>query len=156
PSWNYDPTRLVTLIRMPEPPVVRKALELYQEGLRRPSLTVYCLDFSGSMQGKGEQALKSAMRFILSRDQSAPLLVQHATGDQIVVIPFDARVRKVERGSGSPADQAQLLAAVDREYANGGTDIYACAGRGLQEIATTANAQNYLPAIVLMTDGKSD
>ena len=156
PSWNYDPTRLVTVIRMPEPAVVRKALELYQEGLRRPSLTVYCLDFSGSMQGKGEQALKTAMRFILSRDQSAPLLVQHAPSDQIVVIPFDDRVRKVHRGTGSPADQGRLLQAVDGEQANGGTDIYACAGRGLQEIAATANVQNYLPAVVLMTDGKSD
>jgi Ca-activated chloride channel homolog len=156
PIWNYDPTRLVTLVRMPEPAVVRTALELYQEGLRRPSLTVYCLDFSGSMQGKGEQALQAAMRFILSRDQSAPLLVQHAPSDRIVVIPFDARVRQVERGSGSPADQARLLEVVSRQQANGGTDIYACATRGLEEIAATPGVADYLPAIVLMTDGKSE
>jgi Ca-activated chloride channel homolog len=156
PSWNYDPTRLVTLVRMPEPAVVRTALELYQEALRRPSLTVYCLDFSGSMEGKGEQSLQAAMRFILSRDQSAPLLVQHAPSDQIVVIPFDAGVRRIIRGTGSAADQARLLEAVSRERAGGGTDIYACAGRGLQEIAAMSDWQNFLPAIVVMTDGKSD
>ncbi len=156
PAWNYDPTRLVTLIRMPEPAVVRRALELYQEALRRPSLTVYCLDFSGSMQGPGERALQAAMRFILSHEQSAPLLVQHAPGDQIVVIPFDAGVRKVFRGSGAAADQARLLDAVSGEQAGGGTDIYACAGRGLQEIAATPKLADYLPAIVVMTDGKSD
>jgi Ca-activated chloride channel homolog len=156
PSWNYDPARFVTLIRMPEPAVVRKALELYQERLRRASLTVYCLDFSGSMRGKGEEALKAAMRFILSPEQSARLLVQHAPDDRIVVIPFDGTVRRVFRGTGSPADQAHLLELISSEEANDGTDIYACAERGLAEIAATPNAHDYLSAIVMMTDGKSD
>ena len=156
PSWNYDPSRLVTLIRMPAPDVVRTALDLYQEGLRRPSLTVYCLDFSGSMQGKGERALKDAMRFVLTRQESAPLLVQHGNDDQIVVIPFDGRVRSVTRGAGSPADEARLLGAVEHNSAGGGTDIYACAEQGLKEIAATPNLDRYLPAIVVMTDGKSD
>jgi Ca-activated chloride channel family protein len=156
PSWNYDPTRLVTLVRMPEPAVVRAALDLYQEGLRPPSLTVYCLDFSGSMQGKGEESLKAAMRFILSHDASAPLLVQHGPHDQIVVIPFDGEVRRVVRGSGSAADQARLLDAVMNEHPSDGTDIYACAERGLAEIAATPNAHDYLAAIVVMTDGKSE
>jgi len=156
PSWNYDPSRLVTLVRMPEPAVVRTALDLYQEGLRPPSLTVYCLDFSGSMHGEGEDSLKGAMRFILTRDQSAPLLVQHGPHDQIVVISFDAVVRRVLRGSGSLADQARLFDGVMNEHAANGTDIYACAERGLAEIAGTPNARDYLAAIVVMTDGKSD
>jgi Ca-activated chloride channel family protein len=89
PSWNYDPARLIKLIRMPDPAVMRTALDLYQDALRRPSLTVYCLDFSSDMRGQGEKAMRQAMNFILSRDQAAPLLVQHAAADRIVVIPFD-------------------------------------------------------------------
>ncbi len=156
PSWNYDPTRLVTFIRMPEAPVMRAALELYQEALRRPSLTVYCIDFSNDMRGQGEQSVRKAMDFILSRDQAAPLLVQHAPADEIVVIPFGGAERQSIRGSGASADQAWLQDFVMAQQASGSGDFYACAERGLAEITATPNSLNYLPAIVLMTNGKSE
>ncbi|MEE7463859.1 hypothetical protein MFUR16E_22950 [Methylobacterium fujisawaense] len=156
PAWNFDPARLVPLIRMPEPAVVRAALDLYQEALRRPSLTVYCLDFSGSMGGTGETELKKAMRFVLSHDEASRVLVQNGAGDRIVVIPFDSRVRRVTRASGSKADAPVLIAAIDGNDASGGTNIYACAEAGLREIRSTPDAGRYLPAIVLMTDGRSE
>jgi Ca-activated chloride channel homolog len=156
PSWNYDPTRLVSFIRMPEPAVMRTALALYQDGLRRPSLTVYCLDFSSDMRGAGEESIRKAMQFILSRDQAAPLLIQHASADQIVVIPFDNTARDDLRGSGSTSDQAWLLDYVLNQQSRGGSDFYACAERGLAEIAATPNSLSYLPAIIVMTNGKSD
>lgn len=156
PSWNYDPGRLVPLIRVPEPEVVRAALELYQGALRRPSLTAYCLDFSGSMGGAGETALKAAMRFILSHDEAARVLVQNGRDDRIVLLPFDGRVRGVTRGSGAPEDAAALVAAVDANTAGGGTNIYACAEAALREIRATPERERYLPAVVLMTDGRSE
>src|SRR5262249_31197328 len=67
PDWNFDPSRLATAIAMPEPAVIRAALTLYQEGLRRPSLTGLCLDFSGSMgENGGEGQLKKAMEFLFT------------------------------------------------------------------------------------------
>ena len=156
PSWNYDPSKLVPLIRMPEPAVVRAALDLYQEALRRPSLTVYCLDFSGSMGGAGEDELKKAMRFVLSHDEAARVLVQNGPADRIAVIPFDSRVRGVTRASGSPTDAPSLIQAVEGNRAAGGTNVYACAKAGLQEIRNTPDLGRYLPAIVLMTDGRSE
>ena len=54
PDWNFDPSRVVPSVALPEPQVIGRALTLYQEVLRRPSLTALCLDFSGSMQGTGE------------------------------------------------------------------------------------------------------
>ena len=156
PDWNYDPARLVPLIRMPEPAVVRAALQLYQEALRRPSLTVYCLDFSGSMQGAGEDALKAAMRFVLSHDEASRLFVQNGPADRVVVIPFDGRVRGVTRLTGAQADAAALVGAVNDNRAGGGTNIYACASAALREIRATPQSENYLPAVVLMTDGRSE
>ncbi|MGB7836091.1 MAG: substrate-binding domain-containing protein [Xanthobacteraceae bacterium] len=156
PSWNYDPARLIKLIRMPDPAVMRTALDLYQDALRRPSLTVYCLDFSSDMRGQGEKAMRQAMNFILSRDQAAPLLVQHAAADRIVVIPFDSTTREVVRGSGTQADQTRLLDVVKAQQASGGSDFYACAERGLEEVLSTPNSLSYLPAIIVMTNGKSD
>src|SRR5262245_13949436 len=156
PAWNYDPARIVPFIRMPEAAVMRTALELYQDGLRRPSLTVYCLDFSSDMAGPGEQSVLKAMDFILSRRQSAPLLVQHAPADEIVIIPFDGTPRPDIRGTGSPAQQARLLDFVMTQKTGGGSDFYACAERGLAEILATPNSLSYLPAIIVMTNGKSD
>jgi Ca-activated chloride channel homolog len=40
--------------------VIREALALYQTMLRKPSATVFCLDVSSSVQGRGLDDLKAA------------------------------------------------------------------------------------------------
>ena len=155
PDWNFDPTRLVTAIRMPEPTVIRQALILYQEALRKPSLTALCLDFSGSMQGAGEEQLQQAMTFLLTPKAASEVLVQWSPEDRIVVIPFDAGVRHTFEGTGKPDDQSKLLAEVAGERADGGTDMYGCAESALTRFAQTPDSGRYLPAIVIMTDGRS-
>ncbi|MEO0393383.1 MAG: vWA domain-containing protein, partial [Pseudomonadota bacterium] len=149
-------TRFVTTIRMPGPDVVREALTLYQETLRRPSLTAYCLDFSGSMEGLGEADLKQAMSLLLEPAKARDVLIQAGQRDRILVIPFDSQPRAVHRGSGNPEDQARLLSTVNQEIAGGGTNIYACARRALEEMRDVPDLESFLPAIVLMTDGRSD
>jgi Ca-activated chloride channel family protein len=156
PSWNFNPGRLVPSIALPEPEVIARALTLYQEVLRRPSLTAICLDFSGSMQGAGEQGVKEAMTDILTPATAAQNLIQWTPQDRIIVIPFDSNVRWVSEADGSPASQAQLLAKVNGEAAGGGTDMYACAERALHEMQPFLASRQYLPALVIMTDGKSE
>ncbi len=73
-----------------------------------------------------------------------------------MVIPFDNDQRDVIDGTGSPEDQARLLSAINREMSGGGTNIYACVRRALEEMRTITDFENYLPAVVLMTDGRSD
>ena len=45
--------RVLSPIMLPSGEVIREALRLYQTAFRKPSLTVYVLDFSGSMEGEG-------------------------------------------------------------------------------------------------------
>jgi Ca-activated chloride channel family protein len=156
PRWNFDPGRLVPSIALPEPDVISRALNLYQEALRRPSLTAICLDFSGSMEGEGVTQLKAAMRDLLTPAQAAQNLIQWTPADHIIVIPFDGTPRWVQDGDGSPASQARLLAAVDQEQANDGTDMYACAQKAFDAMAPYLDKGGYLPAVVIMTDGRSD
>jgi Ca-activated chloride channel family protein len=156
PEWNFDPTKLVTAIRIPEPAVIREALTLYQVALRKPSLTAICLDFSGSMGGNGEQQLQKAMQFLFTPAEADKVLVQWTPADQIIVIPFDSRVRDVIQGTGAPADQARLIREVAQERADGGTDMYSCASQAIVTISRTPNLASYLPAIVIMTDGRSE
>ena len=48
-SWGIDTERILSPIQMPEADVLMKALSLYQTSLKKPSLNLYCLDYSGSM-----------------------------------------------------------------------------------------------------------
>jgi Ca-activated chloride channel family protein len=156
PEWNFDPNRVVTSIGLPEAEAIARALQLYQEALRRPSLTALCLDFSGSMEGEGEKQLKQAVTALFTPDVAARSLIQWTPSDHILVLPFDSEVRQVIEGDGKPESQAQLLTAVENNSAGGGTDIYACALTALQAMKPYLEKGTFLPAIVLMTDGRSD
>jgi Ca-activated chloride channel family protein len=156
PDWNFDPSRVVPSIALPEPKVIASALTLYQEVLRRPSLTALCLDFSGSMEGDGERQLKAAMRTLLTPAEAQKSLIQWTAGDRIFILPFDSEVRGLSIGDGTPASQASLLAAVESQHASGGTDMYACAERAFAALQPHLADGRYLPAVVIMTDGKSD
>jgi Ca-activated chloride channel homolog len=156
PQWNFDPSRLVTAITPPDPDVIRRALNLYQEALRRPSLTVLCLDFSGSMEDEGERQLQEGMRFLLTPERASEALVQWGSQDKIFVIPFNDQALDAIAGTAEPADQARMLAAVSARAANGGTDMYACGVRALEVMRDDLNTGRFLPAIVMMTDGRSE
>lgn len=157
PEWNFDPRRLVTAIAMPEPSVIEAALTLYQESLRRPSLTALCLDFSGSMgENGGEKQLKQAMQLLFTPQQSAELLVQWSPRDQIIVIPFTDHVDAVWASAGDAAGQADLLSRVAALHAGGGTDMYTCVEKALARMKPLIATGKYLPAIVIMTDGQSE
>jgi Ca-activated chloride channel homolog len=155
PITNVDPSRSLTVVRPPEPAVIQKALALYQEALRRPSLTALCLDLSGSMQGHGEQQLLDAMRFLLTPARTREMLVQWSKEDRIIVMPFSDHVLWTATASGDEAMQADLLAKALQLHADGGTDFYTCGARALAAMKPLLDGGQHLPAIVIMTDGKS-
>jgi len=156
PNWNFDPTRVVTAIRTPEPTVIRQALDLYQGALRKPSLTALCLDYSGSMDGAGEEQLEAAMNFLFTPERAREVLVQWMPQDRILVYPFDSRTRTGLTASGDAAAQQTLLNDVLAESPGGGTDMYACAQDALKQLTTEPDLAEYLPAIVILTDGRSE
>lgn len=156
PDWNFDPSRLLTAIRLPESVVIRQALDLYQGALRKPSLTAMCLDYSGSMGGDGERDLEAAMAFLLTPETASRVLVQWTPQDRIVAIPFDSLPRETFTATGQIADQKTLLDELKRESAAGGTDMYGCAKLALEQIEADPALQTSLPAIVIMTDGRTE
>lgn len=155
-DWNFDPSRLEPSIALPEPKVIAQALTLYQEALRKPSLTALCLDFSGSMEGEGDRQLKAAVKTLFTPRLASESLIQWSPQDRIIVAPFDSAPRAVLTGTGDPASQARLLAQIESQSPDGGTDMYACAEAAAQAMRPYIEAGGYLPAVVLMTDGKSD
>jgi len=154
-ATNLDPSRPVVVVRPPEPIVIQKALNIYQEALRRPSLTAFCLDLSGSMQGVGEHQLLDAMRFLLTPARTREMLVQWTKQDRIFVLPFNDHIIWMERASGDEEDQASLLGRTLELRAGGGTDFYTCSAHALAAMKPLLDRGQHLPAIVIMTDGKS-
>lgn len=155
-EWGIDVSRVISPIKFPPPEVIREALTLYQTAFRKPSLTVFCLDFSGSMSGRGEEDLKAAMRTLLDQEQATRYLLQGSPGDITIVIPFNDRLLNEWTVTGN--DPRALLGLYEQIYATpvgGGTDIYSPAIRGL-ELLRGRNYEDYSTAIILMTDGQSN
>ncbi len=155
-EWGIDLARTITPIKFPPSAVTREALTLYQTTFRKPSLTIYCLDFSGSMQGQREQDVKTAMRLLLDQQQAATYLLQAAPEDITVVIPFDSTIRAEWTVVGNdPQLLNDLYAKILQTRSGGGTDIYSPASRAL-EIIKSKDYENYASAVILMTDGESN
>ncbi|MBN8941958.1 MAG: substrate-binding domain-containing protein [Rhizobiales bacterium] len=154
-EWNFDPSRPITAVRPPDPKVIWAALNLYQEALRRPSLSGLCLDVSGSMEGAGIRQLREAMAFLFTPETTRGLLVQWSPDDRIHAIPFASTPGALQQGSGAAPDQARLKAWGAQLRADGGTDMYACARAALRAMAADLGTGKFLGAIVIMTDGRS-
>lgn len=159
-DWGVDLARDIAPVPTPGSDVIGEALTLYQTELRKPSLTVWVLDVSGSMGGDPIAQLKTAMGLLLDKQAAAVNLLQPSRRDVTIIIPFNDQVGKaiVVKGS-DPADLSAALAQVNQLQAGGGTDLYgalADALQALQPYKDNGTLFTYLPAIVAMTDGASD
>lgn len=160
PDWGIDLARDIAPIPTPASDVIAEALALYQSDLRKPSLTVWVLDVSGSMDGGPINNLKTAMGLLLDPASAAVNLLQPSRRDVTIIIPFnhEPQAPTVVQGS-TPGDLSAALTRVNALEAGGGTDIYAALGAAfaaLEPYATADTLHDYLPAIVVMTDGASD
>lgn len=157
PEWGIDLNRILTPIRYPSADVIREALTLYQTSFRKPSLTVYCLDYSGSMREAGEDDLKGAMRTLLDQPTAARYLLQSSARDVTVVIPFNDHPQAQWTVEGNdPNNLSGLIAQITSMQADGGTDIFTPALQARDIIRSHGTLEGYFPAIILMTDGKSE
>jgi Ca-activated chloride channel homolog len=154
PAWGVDLNRTLTPIRYPAADVIRQTLSLYQTELKKPSITYFLLDYSGSMTGEGEEQLKLAMKALLDQNQAKANLLESSEKDKIVVIPFSSTVIDVWRAEGTK-DLQKVMDQINNLQPGGGTNIYAPTELALNELAEE-NLEGYMPAIVLMTDGRSN
>ena len=155
-AWGIDTERILSPIQMPDADVLMEALNLYQTSFKKPSLNIYCLDFSGSMEGTGETQLKDAMSQILLQENAGKNFLQANAGEVNEVLFFDNTILDTERAADDSDEAlAQLYQKVADFRIAGGTDIYNAVAHALHE-AASYDLEKYTPAIILMTDGVSD
>ncbi len=153
PDWGIDTTKYLKDMKYPSKAVITKAIKLYIETLRKPTHVVFCLDVSGSMYGNGLRELKEAMNYILDEEQAGKDNLQFSKGDKITIITFDHEIHQILNASGS--DTKELIRAINRLEALGGTNIYDPAMEGLS-ILRKDNDSEYTKTIILMTDGMAN
>ena len=154
-DWGIQPDRVLSPIRMPSTEVLMECLNLYQTEFRKPSLTIYCLDYSGSMEGTGREQMVEAMSQILIQENAEKNLLQASEHEVNILIPFEGYPRDIYTAVGNGSELESLYTKVEAEEATGGTDIYAAATESLRQLGNYDLSQ-YTPAIILLTDGVSD
>ncbi len=129
-------------------------MALYQSELRKPVYAVFCLDYSGSMYGSGNESLVSAMEYILTQEEAEKDLLQFTEKDKIAVVPFSSGVIATwyaENGY----DTDNLIQLIKNEEPNGSTDIYGASIQALN-ILNSVDTTEYNVSVILMTDGAAN
>ncbi|MGN0638984.1 MAG: substrate-binding domain-containing protein, partial [Huintestinicola sp.] len=155
-QWGIDTEKILSPITMPSEETLMKALALYQTAFRKPSLNIYCLDFSGSMRGEGNSQLVEAMGQILLPENAEKNLLQAAEDEVNIAVIFDGDVRSVYTAEGaSEAVLEDLYSCIAAEEPEGGTDMYSAAAAGIEEAVQNYDLSDYCPAVIIMSDGAS-
>jgi Ca-activated chloride channel family protein len=141
---------------MPGGAVIREALELYQVAFRKPSCTLFVLDFSGSMRGKGEEQVYEAMRTLLTPAIASRYLLQLSPEDVTVVMPYSDNVvaEWVMQGN-DPKDLDDLMTKVENQGPMAGTYTHKALLQALAKAKTYASTGKYHTSVILMSDGEA-
>ena len=151
PAWGIDTTRLISPLKYPSDAVINKALNLYQEELRKPIHVVFCLDYSGSMSGSGYRDLIEAMEYILDYDKASADSIQFTSKDKIDIIPFESYADTVWTTNHGD-DTVAILNKIKKKSPSGATALYSAAIKALDILEKDTDG-TYNKSIILMTDG---
>ena len=157
-DWGINLDQVLSPIRLPQAQTIMEALNLYQTQFKKPALTVYVLDYSGSMYGNGRDQMIKALEQVLVPENAKTNLLLGTAKDETYIIGFNNDIVAQEYASGN-GDQLKRLydeaAAID---ANGGTSMYLAVSQALDliynEYGDRLNA--YTPAIIVLSDGQAN
>lgn len=150
PEWGIDTSKYISPIKYPNTEVIKLALNLYQTELRKPVHVVFCLDYSGSMIGRGNQELLEAMDYVLT-EKAAEDFIQFSENDKIDVIPFGSKVQGVW-STKNGKETTKLLENIHSLRPTGTTALYQAAIEALEKLKNE-NQNEYNTSVILMTDG---
>lgn len=139
-------------IALPSAGVINQALDVYQTKLRKPSYTIWVVDYSGSMSGSGKDGVVGGLKAALDPTQAKQSHIDPADGDVNILIPFSSSAETPTRVKGTST--GELLSRAENTDATGGTNIYDGLLSALDQLPE--DTSDYTTAIVLMTDGQSD
>lgn len=148
-DWGIDTSKYLNVTKFPSKSVITSAINLYIESLRKPTHVVFCLDYSGSMDGDGNKQLVEAMDYILDYSKASKDKLQFSKGDKITVITFSSKINNVYTAIGH--ETSELINNIQKEYVDGSTALYDAVIKGIEIL--TSEGDDYTKTIIAMTDG---
>lgn len=153
-EWSIDPGMVLSPINLPKADVIHEALSLYQVSFKKPSLTVYCLDYSGSMNGTGREQMLSGLEQLLIEQNAKRNLLQGTTKDCSYFVTFNSDIISTYEAHGNGKALEDVYETLTNERAGGGTNLYAAVLAGIEWLKKQ-DISGYSPAIVVLSDGRS-
>lgn len=151
-EWGIKTDEYLTGSKFPGEEVITKAINIYIEELRKPSHTVFCLDYSGSMQGDGYSSLVDAMHYILDYNKASADKLQFSKHDKITILPFSSTVQQPWT-TNNGLQTGDLIQKIYAKNPTGGTAIYSCSIEALKILSKESDY--YTKTVILMTDGEN-
>ncbi len=151
PDWGIDTTKYLNVTKFPSKKIITEAINLYIEKLRKPTHVVFCLDYSGSMDGNGITELIDAMEYILDYNSESADRLQFSKDDKITVIPFNHEVSATWKAD-SGLQTKSLIEKISDRPVGGGTALYDAIIAGLKVLKNESD--DYTKTIIAMTDGE--
>ena len=151
-EWGIDTSKYLTGSKFPGEDVITKALNIYIEEIRKPSHTVFCLDYSGSMYGSGINSLRDAMDYILTYEKASEDKLQFSKHDVISVLRFSTTV-ETPMVTKNGRETETILNGIKYKDPYGGTAIYSCASEAVKILQNESD--DYIKTVILMTDGEN-
>lgn len=152
-NWGIDTSKYLNSLKYPSKAVMDNAILLYIEEFRKPSVTAFCLDYSGSMYGDGISELSKAMNFILNYEEASKEKIQFSNKDIIYILPFNNNVQTIWK-SENGKETTELINNISKLVPYGSTNIYGCSKSALESLYNYND--EYTKTIILMTDGQSN
>jgi Ca-activated chloride channel family protein len=158
PDWGINTTTEFPEMVFPKPPVALAALNQYQSLFRKPSFTVYCLDYSGSMESNGgREQMIDAMDLLLDQERASEVLLQATAEDVTVVYGFSNMTVAIGHAleGNAPGALKGLSSLIATRATGGGTALFDCVIGALDYLADPSDPR-YSYSVIAMTDGQSN
>ena len=154
-EWGIDLEKTLSPVRFPKADVILKALNTYQSEFKKPSFTIYVLDYSGSMADGGYDQMIRALGEVLIADKARENLLLGTKDDITYVLPFSDDVMAHLMANGNDQELSDLYTDLESNYTlQNSTYMYEAIIEALNIIKENKdNLSSYTPAIVVLTDG---
>ena len=151
-EWGVDIKSTLSPINYPESESIMQALTLYQTSFKKPAYTIYMLDFSGSMFGRGYDELIEALSYIFIPENAQKYLLQGTSEDKTIAVAFSSDIISIMEESGG--DLSQIHESLKNIEPNGGTKLYGALKETLENLKGQ-DLSDYNVSIVVLSDGKA-
>ena len=115
---------------------------------------MFCLDFSGSMSGRGISELRDAMDYVLG-ERATKDYIQFTSGDKIDIVPFSSFVDSTWSIVHNGNNAGSLLTQINNYDVYGTTALFPAAVKAL-DLVKNEDMDKYNVSIILMTDGQGN